>query len=162
VLMAARGGPRPVSAAPLPLVSPVRRTERRKDGVFFAAAAVGVLAVVFTGFAKTFFMRAHFGSPVLDGLRRAHGLALTACVVSFLGQSLLASAGGVGLHGRLVGVGGFLAAAMVALGLRLAASAAAAHPGDPRAVSFLAIAWGDIALFGSLVAAALVLRRHAN
>jgi hypothetical protein len=124
--------------------------------------AVAILVAVFIGFAPTYYFRGRFHDAPLPVLVQAHGAVFTAWVLLFCGQALLVGAGRVSLHRRLGLLGAALAPLVVLLGLATALLSvrrdlAAGHGG---ALSFLALPIGDMALFGGLAAAGLLLRRR--
>lgn len=137
---------------------------RRSDDLFFGAMAVVVIALVFAGFARTFYLSAHFHGPSLTPLRVVHGIAFSAWVLLFALQTSLVAAGRTDLH-RRIGIGGaVLAGIMVILGTTLAiASARQGHAPDhldPRV--FLAVPLFDMLAFPALVGAALHFRRRPD
>ena len=96
---------------------PVRR---RTDRIFFGTMSIVILAIVFVGFMRTFYLASYFGRPALSPLRAVHGTAFTSWVVLFAVQTTLIAAGRRDLHRKLGYAGAVLAAIMVPLGLVLA------------------------------------------
>jgi hypothetical protein len=93
------------------------RSSRRRERAFFAAMAVALLAAVFLGFARTYFLAGVFGAPLPSPVIHVHGALFSSWILFFLAQTALVSAGRVDVHRRL-GLFGFgLAGAMVVLGL---------------------------------------------
>lgn len=131
---------------------------------FFEAAAYVIAAVVFAGFAPTFYLSGAFDGPALTPLAQIHGLVFTSWIVLLIAQTRLAAGGHVATHKRLGLAGAVLAAVMtvvgVATGLAAAARGHAPGGGDPRA--FLIIPLGGIAVFAATVAVGIAMRRRPD
>ena len=128
---------------------------RNSDRVFFGGMALVILAIVFVGFMRTFYLSSYFGRPALSTLRVVHGTAFTSWVVLFAIQTSLIAAGRREVHRRLGYAGAVLAAAMVPLGLTLAIrTALEGHaPLGLQPLEFLIIPVFDMLVFAPLVAA---------
>ena len=144
-------------------ISPVPIT-RRGDRLFFGAMSAVILAIVFVGFMRTFYLSSYFGRPALSPLRVAHGTAFTSWVVLFAIQTSLIAVGRRDLHRRLGYAGAVLAALMVPLGIALAISSARAGRAPPglAPLEFLIIPIFDMLVFAPLIAAAVYFRRQAD
>lgn len=139
------------------------------DRRFYSGMALLMLAIVFVGFAPTFYLRGLFGAPVsvtggtvLTPLVQAHGALFTAWVLLFVAQTSLIASRQVALHRRLGVAGVVLAASMVGVGLMTAFAAAkrgSAPPGLEPLV-FLVVPVFDIVLFAGFVTAAVLRRRE--
>jgi len=147
---------------------PVITTRGAYDRAFFSGMAIIMACAVFTGFARTYYLSAYFGTHATTSGRpfstliRVHAALFTTWVLLFLVQTSLVAARRVAIH-RLLGVAvAVLAAAMIVVGTATAIDGTrhgAAPPGlDP--LSFLAIPIGDMVVFTVLIAAALTLRRN--
>lgn len=126
-------------------------------------AAIAALAVVFAGFARSYYLKGLFGAPALSTLVHAHGLVMTLWFALFLVQACLVTAQRVDLHRRL-GIAGVVAAMLVfVVGVWTAVSAAAhgVSPGPPPLV-FLVVPLGDMLVFAILAGAGLLLRRRRD
>lgn len=136
---------------------------RNSDRVFFGGMALVILAIVFLGFMRTFYLSSYFARPALSPLHIVHGTAFTSWVVLFVIQTSLIAAGRRETHRRLGYAGAVLAALMVALGFMLAIRAAqAGHaPLGLKPLEFLIIPVFDMLVFAPLVAAAVYFRRQA-
>jgi hypothetical protein len=136
----------------------------RRDRVFFGAMSAIILAIVFVGFMRTFYLASYFGRPALTPLRVVHGAAFTSWVVLFGIQTTLIAVGRRALHRRLGYAGAVLATLMVPLGLALAiASVRDGHPPPGIApLEFLIIPVFDMLVFAPLVAAGVYFRRQAE
>lgn len=131
--------------------------------MFYVIVAVATAAVVFAGFAPSFYLRAAEAAP-LKPLLVVHGVVFTAWLGLFLVQTALVPAGQVRWHKRLGWAGLALALTMIALGVAAGVDglrAGAAPPGlDPRV--FAMLPFGDIAIFAGLIAWAAAKRREAD
>lgn len=130
---------------------------------FYLAVAAVAAALVFVGFARTYYLKGVFGTPSLSTLVHLHGLVMTAWIAMFIGQASLVAARRVDLHRRLGVAGTALAALVFLVGVATAIEGArnGVSPGPPPLV-FLAIPLGVIAVFAIFVVAAIVNRRHGD
>jgi hypothetical protein len=145
----------------MPASHAARLSERR----FFTGMALAILAVVFVGFSRGFYLRAFFpGHPVPpEPFFAVHGIVFSAWVVLLVIQARLVAHGRLDLHRRLGPFGAVLAAAMVALGT-IGALIAARRPGGfvempVPPLQFLAIPMFEMVLFPAFVAIGLAKRR---
>jgi len=146
------------------VTAPALVVGRRTDRIFFGTMSIVILAIVFVGFMRTFYLASYFGRPAPSPLRAVHGTAFTIWVVLFAVQTTLIAAGRRDVHRKLGYAGAVLAALMVPLGLVLAiANARAGHapPGLPP-LGFLIVPVFDMLVFAPLVAAAVYYRRQAE
>jgi hypothetical protein len=131
---------------------------------FFEGAAYVVAAVVFAGFAPTFYLSGAFNGPALTPLAQVHGLVFTLWIVLLVVQTRLAARGRIVMHRRAGVAGAALAALMTVVGVTtgLAAAARGHAPGggDPRA--FLIVPLGGIAVFAATVAVGIAMRRRPD
>ena len=132
------------------------------DRRFLTVAAGAAFAVVFVGFARSYFLKSLFGGPPLPRLVHVHALLMISWFVLFFTQLRLSATRRIALHRRLGVFGGVLAGLMVAVGFMVARRAAArdlAIPGDLEFLGFLLYA---LLMFSVLVALALLLRRRKD
>lgn len=136
-------------------------SERR----FYTGMAAAMLATVFVGFSRSFFLRPMFPSwpSPHETIFYVHGALFTAWVVLLVAQAALVGAGRTPLH-RKLGVGGaVLAAVMVVVGVAGALIAARRPTGfvglPVPPLQFLIVPLGDMALFGTFAALAIAKRR---
>jgi hypothetical protein len=80
----------------------------------WAALACAVIAV--TGFARTYYVKAFFGSPPLPALLHIHGLIMSAWRLLFLAQTYLVATHRLRVHRSLGIAGAVLAILVVAIG----------------------------------------------
>jgi hypothetical protein len=125
---------------------------RRFDHVFFSAMALLILATVFVGFARTYYLAGVFHAPLPSLIIHLHGAAFSCWILLLMTQVSLVSAGRVDIHRRL-GVAGFLLAClMVVLGVMAATDSLVrgAGPGrDPK--FFYIIPLTDMLIFATLI-----------
>ncbi|SIR15378.1 hypothetical protein [Solilutibacter tolerans] len=88
-----------------------------KRSIFFPAYALVLLALVFLGFSRTFYLKAWFPSEPLPSYLIIHGVVLTAWFVFFLVQTLLVRADKLATHRRVGTVGAVIAALVVVVAL---------------------------------------------
>lgn len=144
---------------------PARMADERR---FFLVISILMLATVFAGFSRSFFLRAWFPdhpAPV-EPVFYWHGALFAAWYVLLVVQSALVSAGKLSTHRALGRAGGVLAAVMVVLGGYAALVAAGREGGfigvPVPPLAFLAIPLTDMAVFGILVACAIAKRNVAQ
>jgi hypothetical protein len=126
---------------------------RRFDHLFFSGMALLILATVFAGFARTYYLAGMFHAPLPSLIIHLHGAAFSCWILLLVTQTSLVSAGRVDIHRRL-GIAGFLLAClMVILGVLAATDSlireAGAAGGDPR--FFYIIPLTDMLIFATLV-----------
>jgi hypothetical protein len=125
---------------------------RRFDHVFFSGMALLILATVFVGFARTYYLAGVFHAPLPSLIIHLHGAAFSCWILLLVTQVSLVSAGRVDIHRRLGIAGFFLACLMVILGVLAATDllARGAGPGgDPR--FFYIIPLTDMLIFATLI-----------
>jgi hypothetical protein len=138
------------------------RTKRRTRR-FYVGMAIAFVITVFAGFSRTYFLKAHFGTPSLAPLLHLHGVIFTTWVLFFLAQTTLVATGRTYLHRRMGIAGAVLAALVLIIGTTVAIHRAQGPtspiPGVPP-LAFLAIPLFDMALFAILVGTALYFRHR--
>lgn len=143
---------------------------RRRERAFFTMIAFGMAAVVFVGFARSFFLRpwfpeaSEFAAP--ETVFYIHGALFAGWMGLLIAQVNLIRAGRVGLHRRLGLFGVVLAAAMVPIGV-FGTLVAARRPGGFIGVpvsplEFLAVPLFDVVLFGLFVGLAVAGRKDVQ
>lgn len=129
-----------------------RPVNRRVEHLFFSGMALLILATVFVGFAKTYYLAGMVRAPLPNILIHMHGAAFTCWLLLLITQTSLVSAGRVDIH-RKLGIAGFcLACLMVVLGTSAATNMLARGDppfADPKA--FYAVTLLDMALFATMV-----------
>ena len=126
---------------------------RRFDHLFFSAMALGILATVFVGFARTYYLAGMFRASLPSLIVHLHGAAFSSWIVLLVVQTSLVSAGRVDLHRRLGILGFLLACAMVILGVLAGTDSLVRGFAPPGldASTFYVIPLTDMLIFATLV-----------
>src|SRR5689334_9912805 len=141
----------------------------RADSVFFPAMAWAMMAVVFAGFAPSWFLRSYVPAatpvPPLSPLIIVHGAAFTSWMALFITQTSLVAANRRDIHRKLGWWGASLAVAMLVLGWMAAVDSlrhgATPVPGIPPAVFFV-VPIGSLAGFAPLVVLGVLNRKRPD
>jgi uncharacterized membrane protein YozB (DUF420 family) len=138
---------------------------------FAYVLALGMLAVVVTGFGPTFFLRVFFDVPDIPYYLIVHGTLCTAWFVLLVAQTRLVAAGRAAMHRRLGLCGAAIAVAMVASGIQTSLGmvprrlAEGLHL-DTAELDFLGIIssanFSFFIVFPTLIALALYCRRRVD
>ena len=139
---------------------PARRTPRKLH-IYFIVFSLVFAAIVLAGFSRTFFIpvvRGTFSKPLVVRIHGALFFAWTALLVS---QSILAATKRLGAHRKVGLIAGWLVLPMLALGTLVAVRDTIhdyrAGEGD-AALAFFYGELADLAMFGLLAGAAMLLR----
>ena len=131
---------------------------------FFLYMSLGFLAIALIGFSTTFVLPLAQGTFVAPPVTYVHGALLFAWLIFFIAQASLIRVRNVSVHRRLGWFGAWLGIAVVISGVAVSLQAVrrelAAGGGDVVVRVFLNNLIGFL-IFGSLVAAAVVLRRDS-
>lgn len=139
------------------------RPRRGAGRPLYRWAPLGAIAIVFAGFAKTFYLKQAFATPPLSALLILHGMLMTSWFVLFIVQTRLVAAGRIDLHRRLGVAGASLALAILIVGPTVAITAAKlGHTPGPPPLVFLVVPLGDMVVFALLVGSALFFRRRSD
>lgn len=142
---------------------PQKSFERR----FYVTISFVFCALVLWTFARTYFLKALFGTPALPVLLHVHGFVMSGWVVLLAVQSSLIVAHRANWHRRLGWFGAFWAALVVTMGslTTVHAAARAVHAAAESAPILVAIAGLEVMqmiFFAGFVAAAILLRRRTD
>lgn len=141
----------------------VIQTAGARPRLFYLFVAFATAAIIFAGFAPSFYLRPATAEP-LKPLLVLHGAVFSLWLLVFLAQTALIPARKVKWHRTLGWAGLALAAVMVVLGVAAALDSLRAGspvPGlDPRV--FAMLPFGDIAIFAGLVGWAAIRRRRSE
>jgi hypothetical protein len=132
---------------------------------FYAAVAMVLAALVFIGFARTYYLRQWFDVPPITTLLHLHSIAFTAWFVLFVIQTRLIAKGNYRTHMQLGIAGVAVALAVVILGYATAivsASAPRPRPGGMNSQQFVLVPLVGISTFAILVALAVAFRKKAQ
>jgi hypothetical protein len=124
--------------------------------------ALLILATVFVGFARSYYLAGVFHAPLPSFIIHLHGAAFSCWILLLLAQTSLVATGNVGIHRRL-GIAGFLLASlMVVLGVLAATDSLVREAGpagrDPK--FFYIIPLTDMLIFATLIF--LAFRNRSN
>jgi hypothetical protein len=87
---------------------------RRYDHLFFSGMSLLILATVFVGFARTYYLAGVFHAPLPSLTIHLHGAAFTCWILLLVTQTSLVAAGRVDIH-RKLGIAGFLLACVMVI-----------------------------------------------
>jgi hypothetical protein len=138
---------------------------RSADHRFYAWASMAAFAVVFAGFAPTYYLKFLSATPALPVLLHLHGALMTSWFFVFFTQTYLIASHRVRLHRRLGVAGAVVAGLIVVVGatvdIRAVRLGHMPVPGPPplQFMGFLLLA---LLVFAVLVGAALLLRRRPD
>jgi len=136
---------------------------RLRDRRFYLFIAVLTAAIVFAGFARTFFLNGFFAKLHLPALFILHGIVFSSWLVLLVTQSVLVSAKQISIHQKLGYASIAIVVAMFTLGWIMSVQAAQrgfTPPGGPPPLSFLAFQILGLILFTALVTAGFLLRNR--
>ncbi|HLJ39395.1 MAG TPA: hypothetical protein VKT54_13405 [Steroidobacteraceae bacterium] len=131
----------------------------------FEWLALGIAAVAFVGFARTYYLKGVFGSRALPLVVHLHGLMMSTWIVVFIAQTWLIAARRVAWHRRLGAGAAVLAALVILTGVALTVLALEreiqAHV-QGMWHYLLLINLVNLLLFGAFVGSGLALRSRAD
>ncbi|MFN8005494.1 MAG: hypothetical protein U0V70_00405 [Terriglobia bacterium] len=136
-----------------PATTAKRAPGNRYDHVFFSGMALLMLAMVFVGFAPTYYLAGVFRAPLPSLIIHLHGAAFSCWILLLVTQTSLVSAGRVDIHRRLGMVGFLLAFLMVILGVLAATDSLVREfdPGRRDPKFFYIIPLTDMLVFATLI-----------
>jgi hypothetical protein len=152
-------------STPLPLNTSSRASPRRSDHRYYAWAGAAAFAIVFAGFARTFYLKPFFGTPALPWLLHLHGALMSSWFALFFVQTYLVASHRVRLHRRLGVLGAVLAALILVIGASVALRFGAREMNSPQIdgpppLMVMGFFLSVLVVFATLVGAALLLRRR--
>ena len=143
---------------------PARETPRA-DAKFYLAMVLISSAIIFAGFAPSFYLKSVIHAPPpLTLLTWTHGIVFSGWVLLFIAQAWLIVVGNTAYHRQLGIAGAILFGAMVSLAISTAITAGRlghAPPGAPPALSFMALPLFAIAGAFILILVALLNRQRS-
>jgi hypothetical protein len=129
---------------------------------FFIGVSLAMVAAVFVGFSRSYYLKGWYGSPALPTLYHLHAFLFTSWMLLLVVQTTLVASRRTPLHRQLGVVGGVLAALMtvaaIAMTLDLARRAVAGS--SPEGLGFVIVPFMTLVVFPVLVGAALYYRRQ--
>lgn len=149
----------PITASPA-----TRLPGRRFDHLFFTGMIVLMLATVFLGFARTYFLAGVFRAPLPSVIIQIHGAMFSCWMLLVFTQTTLVSAHRVDIH-RKLGLAGFgLACLMVVMGVLATADELrrmGSMPPPPDMKAFSIVPLTSILMFGVFIALAYRARKDS-
>ena len=137
---------------------------RQSDRRLFAAVALLFPIIILIGFARTYYLKAVFGTPAVPSmLVHVHGLVMTAWVFYFIAQVWLIRSKRARVHMRAGTLGIALAIVVLVVGFFTAAGAAfgsASAPPDIPPLSFMIVPMTDLLMFALLFGGAIYYRKR--
>ena len=133
-----------------------------RERVFVIGLMLIASAVIFAGFARTYYLNAFFAHRSLTGAVHLHGFLFSTWFVLLFVQMTLIAKRRIDLHRRVGYIGAFLALSMVIVAMIVIIHAArygtlAKPPGLPIA-NFLVVPFFDVIVFATLAGAGLYFR----
>ncbi len=132
-----------------------RHRDHHFDHLFFSGMAVIILASVFIGFARSYYLAGVFKAPLPNLLVHIHGAVFSCWILLLMVQTSLVAAGRVDGHRRLGLLGFVLACLMVVSGVLVATDSVARHfaPGEAgmRVRAFYTVPLSVMLAFGTLI-----------
>jgi hypothetical protein len=136
---------------------------RRRDRRFYFIVATLAAALVFMGFARTFYLNGFFANLHLPSLFVVHGVVFSSWLVVLVTQSVLISAKQVKVHQRLGYASIAIFVGMVVLGWIMSVDAAQrgfTPPGGPPPLAFLGFQLLGLFIFTAIIAAGFLYRNR--
>src|SRR5437016_13264714 len=81
--------------------SVLRQSNHRFENLFFSGMAVLILATVFLGFARSYYLAGVFKAPLPNLIVHIHGAVFSSWILLLIAQTSLVAAGRIDLHRRL-------------------------------------------------------------
>ncbi len=133
----------------------IRQSNHHFENLFFSGMAVLILATVFLGFARSYYLAGVFKAPLPNLVVHIHGAVFSSWILLLIAQSSLVAADRVDLHRRLGLLGFGLACLVILLGLLAATDSLARHfaagEAGVGARAFYAIPIADMLVFSTLI-----------
>src|SRR5690348_11651224 len=136
---------------------------RVRDRRFYLFIAIVAAALVFAGFARTFYLNGFFARMHLPSLFIIHGVVFSSWLVVLVAQTALVSARQIRIHQKLGYASIVIVVGMLVLGWMMSVQAAQrgfTPPGGPPPLAFLAFQIFGLTAFIGLVTGAYLLRNR--
>jgi hypothetical protein len=132
------------------------------ERTFFTGLSLAMVAAVFAGFSRSYYLKGLYGSPELRPLFHVHGLVFTLWMLFLIVQTALVASRRTPIHRRLGVAGGALAALMTGLAMAMTIDLArrSAAASNDMGLAFTIIPFFTVVVFPVLVGAALYYRRQ--
>jgi len=153
------------SPARAPQLTRLQRTRVLEHYMFMTTAAL-FAAVIFAGFARTYYLAGMMAAPLPSSVVHVHGLLMTLWVAVFVVQAALVSAKQVRAHQRLgyaaIGLAVMIGVAGIWTAIRAAKYGSASVPAGFSEPTFSIVPLGDIVLFALFFGGAVYFRKNAT
>jgi hypothetical protein len=148
----------------LPMATGTATTHTATHQRFYFYALVCAATILFTGFARSYFLKALFGTPPLYPLLHVHGIVMTSWFLLFGIQTLFVEKRRIDLHRRLGVFGAILASMMFVFGAIVVTINAREGrvPENAPIPVILILSYINLLVFGLLVGTAIYLRRRSE
>lgn len=136
---------------------------RLRDRRFYLFIAILTAALVFAGFARTFFLNGFFAKLHLPSLFIVHGVVFSSWLAVLVTQTALVSARQIRIHQKLGYASIAIFVAMLVLGWMMSVQAAQrgfTPPSGPPPLAFLAFQLFGLTAFAALVTSGYLLRNR--
>jgi hypothetical protein len=143
-------------------VSPASRAGWWRKRAFYTGLPVAMAAVIFVGFAPTYYLRAAYGTAgTLAPLYHLHGFLFTTWMLLLIAQPTLVAMRRTDIHRRIGRVGAVLAAAMMvaAYAVTLDLGRRGVAPPGVSPLAFLIVPFSTLIVFPVLIGSAFLWRR---
>ena len=140
-------------------------TARLRDRLFYLFVTILTAAIVFAGFARTFYLNGFFARLHLPSLFIIHGLVFSSWLVLLVTQSALVSARQIRIHQKLGYASIAIVLAMSVLGWIMSVQAAQrgfTPPGGPPPTTFFAFQLMGLLAFVAFITAGYLFRNRAE
>jgi len=138
-------------------------TARLRDRRFYLIVTLLTAAIVFTGFARTFFLNGFFAKLHLPSLFILHGVVFSSWLILLVTQSALVSAKQIRIHQKLGYASIAIVLAMFTLGWMMSVQAAQrgfTPPGGPPPTTFFAFQLNGLFAFVAFITAGYLFRNR--
>ena len=134
----------------------------RLHRAFFTGVSLAMVAAVFVGFSRSYYLKGWYGSPALPTLYHVHGFLFTSWMALLVAQTTLVASRRTPLHRRIGVAGGVLAGLMTAAALAMTIDLArrSVAGSSPEGLAFVIVPFMTLIVFPVLVGAALYYRRQ--
>lgn len=132
--------------------------QRIWDHRFYTGMSFAIAAIVFTGFGRTYYLKAQFHTPELTPLLHIHGAINTLWILSYVAQNVLVHKRKTGIHRRLGWAIAGLAVPLVILAVPVAIrSVRLGHfaPAHDAYTSLLVFSFRNLFVFALLLSASI-------
>ncbi|HEX5108239.1 MAG TPA: hypothetical protein VFV95_07325 [Vicinamibacterales bacterium] len=134
------------------------------DRTFFTGLSLLMVAAVFVGFSRSYYLKGMYGAPALPPLFHVHGALFTLWMLLLVVQTRLVATRRVPVHRQLGAAGGVLALLMTGAAVAMTMDLARRASADPsgQSLAFVIVPFFTVIVFPVLVGAALLYRSRPD